>query len=149
MAVERNQHKSNVTSLYPKENSPTNKKSSARNRLHNLIVNGIILLMITFSVICIVQIMRAKVQINDMNTQVEKARDSLTSEQQAVAALQNQANLLKNDEYVAKLARSRYYLSKENEIIFSIPEDNDSKQAEVLNEIYLKQQTEAKAQINS
>ncbi|HJA90808.1 MAG TPA: septum formation initiator family protein, partial [Candidatus Jeotgalibaca merdavium] len=38
--------------------------------------------------------------------------------------------LLQDDEYVAKIARSRYYLSKDGELIFSLPEDNRSKAAE-------------------
>ena len=44
--------------------------------------------------------------------------------------LKVQVGLLQDDEYVAKLARSRYYLSKDGELIFSLPEDNRSKAAE-------------------
>ncbi|MCP6347103.1 septum formation initiator family protein, partial [Klebsiella pneumoniae] len=60
--------------------------------------------------------------------------------QKAIDTLSQQASLLKDDEYVAKLARSRYYLSKDGEVIFSVPEDNASKQAEILNKAYLQNQ---------
>ncbi|MBC1780623.1 FtsB family cell division protein, partial [Listeria booriae] len=44
-------------------------------------------------------------------------------------ALNDQIKKLHNDDYIAKLARSEYYLSKDGEIIFNIPEEN-SKQKE-------------------
>ncbi|WP_343363562.1 septum formation initiator family protein [Listeria seeligeri] len=44
-------------------------------------------------------------------------------------ALNNQIKKLHDDDYIAKLARSEYYLSKDGEIIFNIPEEN-SKQKE-------------------
>ncbi|UJF16648.1 septum formation initiator family protein [Jeotgalibaca sp. MA1X17-3] len=36
---------------------------------------------------------------------------------------------MQDNEYLAKLARGKYYLSKDGEIIFSLPEDNQSKAA--------------------
>ena len=72
--------------------------------------------------------------------QIALTEDEIAGEQKAIDTLSQQATLLKDDEYVAKLARSRYYLSKDGEIIFSIPEDNASKQAEILNKAYLQNQ---------
>lgn len=43
--------------------------------------------------------------------------------------LKVEVGLLQDNEYLAKLARGKYYLSKEGEIIFSLPEDNQSKAA--------------------
>lgn len=71
--------------------------------------------------------------------QIALTEDEIAGEQQAIDTLAQQSTLLKDDEYVAKLARSRYYLSKDGEIIFSVPEDNASKQAEILNKAYLQQ----------
>lgn len=149
MTKKQNPHKDNVTSIYPNTQHANLKKSLRRKRWHDYVVNGSILIMVIFGMLCIAQIVQAKVEISDLNSRVTSAQDTLTSEKKAVNALQKQANLLKNDEYVAKLARSRYYLSKEDEIIFSVPEDNDSKQAEILNEIYLNQQAKAEAKANS
>lgn len=72
--------------------------------------------------------------------QIALTEDEIAGEQKAIDTLSQQATLLKEDEYVAKLARSRYYLSKEGEVIFSVPEDNASKQAEILNKAYLQNQ---------
>ena len=72
--------------------------------------------------------------------QIALTEDEIAGEQKAIDTLSQQATLLKEDEYVAKLARSRYYLSKDGEIIFSVPEDNASKQAEILNKDYLQNQ---------
>jgi cell division protein DivIC len=72
--------------------------------------------------------------------QIALTEDEIAGEQKAIDSLSQQATLLKDDEYVAKLARSRYYLSKDGEIIFSVPEDNASKQAEILNRAYLQNQ---------
>ena len=72
--------------------------------------------------------------------QIALTEDEIAGEQKAIDTLSQQATLLKEDEYVAKLARSRYYLSKDGEIIFSVPEDNASKQAEILNKAYLQNQ---------
>ena len=72
--------------------------------------------------------------------QIALTEDEIAGEQKAIDTLSQQASLLKDDEYVAKLARSRYYLSKDGEIIFSVPEDNASKQAEILNKAYLQNQ---------
>lgn len=72
--------------------------------------------------------------------QIALTEDEIAGEQKVIDTLSQQATLLKDDEYVAKLARSRYYLSKDGEIIFSVPEDNASKQAEILNKAYLQNQ---------
>ncbi|EQC2818855.1 FtsB family cell division protein [Listeria innocua] len=58
--------------------------------------------------------------------QVDKKMVAMKDEQEA---LNDQIKKLHDDEYIAKLARSEYYLSKDGEIIFNIPEEN-SKQKE-------------------
>ncbi|OFF81756.1 cell division protein DIVIC [Listeria monocytogenes] len=58
--------------------------------------------------------------------QVDKKMVVMKDEEEA---LNEQIKKLHNDDYIAKLARSEYYLSKDGEIIFNIPEEN-SKQKE-------------------
>ncbi len=41
-----------------------------------------------------------------------------------------EVKLLQDDEYIAKLARGKYYLSRDGENIFSLPVDNQTKMAE-------------------
>lgn len=80
--------------------------------------------------------------------QKELAASELENEQHLLKNLQQQAERLKDDDYVMKLARSRYYLSKEGEIIFSVPEDNDSKQAKELNKAYKNANEESQNKTN-
>ncbi|HAO5926131.1 TPA: septum formation initiator family protein [Listeria monocytogenes] len=53
--------------------------------------------------------------------QVDKKMVAMKDEEEA---LNEQIKKLHNDDYIAKLARSEYYLSKDGEIIFNIPEEN-------------------------
>lgn len=62
----------------------------------------------------------------EKQVQVDKKMVALKDEEEA---LNDQIKKLHDDEYIAKLARSEYYLSKDGEIIFNIPEEN-SKQKE-------------------
>ena len=65
--------------------------------------------------------------ISKMETEKQQAEITLKDSQQEQELLQTQIKRLEDENYVAKLARSQYYLSKDNEIIFSLPEDNASK----------------------
>ncbi|EAF5051428.1 septum formation initiator family protein [Listeria monocytogenes] len=62
----------------------------------------------------------------EKQVQVDKKMVAMKDEQDS---LNDQIKKLHNDDYIAKLARSEYYLSKDGEIIFNIPEEN-SKQKE-------------------
>ncbi|MBM5609323.1 FtsB family cell division protein [Listeria ivanovii] len=62
----------------------------------------------------------------EKQVKVDKKMVAMKDEEQS---LNDQIKKLHNDEYIAKLARSEYYLSKDGEIIFNIPEEN-SKQKE-------------------
>ncbi|ENJ8709194.1 septum formation initiator family protein [Listeria innocua] len=62
----------------------------------------------------------------EKQVQVDKKMVAMKDEEEA---LNDQIKKLHDDEYIAKLARSEYYLSKDGEIIFNIPEEN-SKQKE-------------------
>ncbi|HHQ0209907.1 TPA: FtsB family cell division protein [Listeria innocua] len=62
----------------------------------------------------------------EKQVQVDKKMVAMKDEDEA---LNDQIKKLHDDEYIAKLARSEYYLSKDGEIIFNIPEEN-SKQKE-------------------
>ncbi|ECR2463793.1 septum formation initiator family protein [Listeria monocytogenes] len=62
----------------------------------------------------------------EKQVQVDKKMVAMKDEQDS---LNEQIKKLHNDDYIAKLARSEYYLTKDGEIIFNIPEEN-SKQKE-------------------
>lgn len=68
-------------------------------------------------------------QINQVDEQIAEAKAEKKELEKENQRLNVQVGLLQDDEYVAKLARSHYYFSKDKEIIFSLPEDNQSKAA--------------------
>lgn len=68
--------------------------------------------------------------IQSMDEKIAIAKEEQKSVQEKNKELKTEIGLLQDKDYVAKLARSRYYLSKDGEIIFSLPEDNQSKAAE-------------------
>jgi cell division protein DivIC len=64
--------------------------------------------------------------ISQMEEEKTEARTELKVVEKEQAELNGQIKKLENEDYVAKVARSQYYLSEENEIIFSLPEDNEA-----------------------
>ncbi|MEK6189632.1 MAG: septum formation initiator family protein [Carnobacterium alterfunditum] len=62
--------------------------------------------------------------IAQMEEEKTEARTELKLVEKEQAELNDQIKKLENEDYVAKVARSQYYLSEENEIVFSLPEDN-------------------------
>lgn len=46
------------------------------------------------------------------------------------AMLRSEIKKLKDDDYIAKLARSEYFLSKKGEIIFNLPDSKKNTQEE-------------------
>lgn len=62
--------------------------------------------------------------ISQMEEEKKEAHTELKLVEREQEDLNDQIKKLENEDYVAKVARSQYYLSEDNEIIFSLPEDN-------------------------
>lgn len=81
------------------------------------------------------------IPIYQMQAQQSKLNDKLSQEQEELAQLEQDQkeleyhiSLLENEEYVAKLARSEYYVTKDNEIVFSFPGDETPTHQEIVEE---------------
>ena len=61
---------------------------------------------------------------------IEQAKAEKEVAEKQKESLTQQVELLQSDEYIAKLARSEYYLSKTGEIIFSTPNDTAEHKAQ-------------------
>ncbi|OYQ68064.1 septum formation initiator family protein [Aerococcus sp. 1KP-2016] len=132
----------NITSLEDHRKAKGKKKAKAKRlSFGSKVMRSFIAVFAVVIAFCVYGIYDANQEQQALQEQIALTQDEITGEQKAIDTLAQQATLLKDDEYVAKLARSRYYLSKEGEIIFSVPEDNASKQAEILNKAYLQQDT--------
>lgn len=73
-------------------------------------------------------------KIAELEAQTETAQQELESVQTYQDDLNYYIGMLEDEEYVAKLARGQYYLTKEDEIVFNLPEDAKSDQASILEE---------------
>lgn len=69
-------------------------------------------------------------EIRNLDDAIAVAKTEKKQAEDENTQLTYQVKLLQDDEYIAKLARGKYYLSKDGEIIFSLPEDNQTKMAE-------------------
>ena len=71
----------------------------------------------------ILQIVGQMNQASKIEAQIVEAKKKEAKVKEKQKALVQQVELLQQDDYVAKLARSEYYLSKSGEIIFNTPDD--------------------------
>lgn len=69
-------------------------------------------------------------EIRNLDATIALAQTEKKQAEDENTQLAYEVKLLQDDEYIAKLARGKYYLSKDGEIIFSLPEDNQTKMAE-------------------
>lgn len=106
-----------------KQQTQAHKRISRRRNVGLAAFATILLLPLSFNLIGNISHIR---EVEDQIVLAKKEKKALEKENQQ---LNVQVGLLQDDEYVAKLARSRYYFSKDGEIIFSLPEDNQSKAA--------------------
>lgn len=92
-------------------------RNRKNNRLMGFILVGIILLLIlpTYKLYkSYLTLQKNKIEV----VKLEKKYSDLKSETKAQKTLAKQ---LKNEEYVAKYARAKYYLSKTGEVIYPVP----------------------------
>ena len=71
----------------------------------------------------ILQIVGQLNQAGKIEVQIVEAKKEESKVKEQQKSLVQQVELLQQDDYVAKLARSEYYLSKSGEIIFNTPDD--------------------------
>ncbi|MCY3036792.1 FtsB family cell division protein [Aerococcus sp. Group 2] len=139
MGDQGKENKNKITSIAryagKKEQEDTKKQ-----KWHDLIMRSLLGFCLLGSLLCLFGVFHAQIKTRSLSEQTEQAKQQRQSEQEIVDSLKNQVTLLHNESYLASLARAQYYLSKEGEIIFSTPEDNDSMKAKSLNKAYLEAQ---------
>lgn len=108
-----------------KKQISTNLQRKARRRLLAIMIVGLLMV-----VPLGINVVKNLFEIRSLDGKIAEAKEINVALAEENQNLKVQVGLLQDDEYVAKLARSRYYLSKDGELIFSLPEDNRSKAAE-------------------
>lgn len=108
-----------------KKQISTNLQRKARRRLLAIMIVGLLMV-----VPLGINVVKNLFEIRSLDGKIVETKEINVTLAEENQNLKVQVGLLQDDEYVAKLARSRYYLSKDGELIFSLPEDNRSKAAE-------------------
>lgn len=73
-------------------------------------------------------------QLQESKVEQTVAKEKLEALELKQEELDYYVGLLENEEYVLKLARSEYYLTKDDEVVFSFPEDKTPDYADVAEE---------------
>ncbi len=108
-----------------KKQISTNLQRKTRRRLLAIMIVGLLMV-----VPLGINVVKNLFEIRSLDGKIAETKEINVTLAEENQNLKVQVGLLQDDEYVAKLARSRYYLSKDGELIFSLPEDNRSKAAE-------------------
>ena len=87
--------------------------------VHSLLMSAVIAMIGTLTI----QIVKQLNHASKIEAQIVEAKKEEARVQGQQKTLLQQVELLQQDDYVAKLARSEYYLSKSGEIIFNTPDD--------------------------
>lgn len=93
----------------------------AANRTATIIAVGVFLLILSA-----IPILNKRQQLTHYREQYKEASEQLATLRQDENYLEYEVNLLKDDEYIAKLVRDEYGFSKENELVFKFPSDQAS-----------------------
>ena len=128
MTKETQQRNSNVISMNNKLKQK--KPSTPVFKSHSLLTKLILVGVIAISGSMIVGIGNQFSQANQLDQKIERAKAEKEVAEKQKESLTQQVELLQSDEYIAKLARSEYYLSKTGEIIFSTPNDTAEHKAQ-------------------
>ncbi|EKU92881.1 Septum formation initiator [Alloiococcus otitis] len=94
------------------------RRTYLKRRLAFIMVVGLILLAIPG-----LPLVKNYFQVQDYKAQEAQAQEDLETLQAHQEDLAYYVDLLSDEEYLAKLARSEYYLGEDEDIIFNLPED--------------------------
>lgn len=121
------ERKSNVISIQQHQ------KQSSSGKVFNvvsIIKTAVLVGMVALILVLGLGIFNQIKQANTLDQKIEQAKVEKDSAEKQKETLTQQVELLQSDEYIAKLARSEYYLSKSGEIIFSTPNDTAKNKAQ-------------------
>jgi len=104
-------------------------KRKLKRRMQLIVAAGILLILLVGS-----GLVRNYYTLQQLEQQKVQAQEELESLDLRQEELEYYIGLLEDEEYVAKLARSEYYLTKDNEIVFSFPNDRNPDHTEVTEE---------------
>lgn len=99
-------------------------RKTSTQRKHDLFMIGISTITMLIILGCSASIITADIDTRNYKSEVQEANQKLDQKKKDVQTLKEQKSRLQDPDFLANIARGRYYLSKPNEIIFTLPEDN-------------------------
>lgn len=123
-------HKFSVTSLensYVKEQEMAARTMAKRRKLLFRRLTVFLVLTVAVAALLISTLITRENALQAKNAEKIKLEETLASLEKEQQLLENEVVKLNDDEYIAKIARSEYFLSDEGEIIFNIPEPKQEK----------------------
>ncbi|GAB2489110.1 septum formation initiator family protein [Alkalibacterium psychrotolerans] len=104
-------------------------KRKLKRRMQFIVAIGLLLVLLVGS-----SLIKSYIRLQELDEQRVVAEQELESLGLQQEELDYYISLLEDEEYVAKLARSEYYLTKDNEIVFSFPDDRKPDHLEAADE---------------
>lgn len=125
----KNKKNKNITHLdtYSNDKTLDNIRQYKRNKFVRMRTGGIIFvgtILIGFASLPLINNLRATDEYTQVHAQVVTELEELENEREQ---LEYQVGLLEDEEYIAKLARQELNVSKPNEILINIPEQEETK----------------------
>ncbi len=118
-------HKSNVTKLqssYVLAHEEKEKKASKRRRIVVVRFTFLSAILIVLSSVFLYALHSQSADIEAKIEDKKKLEQKLETLEKQQKRLEEEIKKLHDDDYIAELARKKYFLSKEGEIIFTVPE---------------------------
>lgn len=110
------------------------RKKHLRRRMIFILVVGFVILLIPT-----VPLVRNYLSVKNFEAEKVEATEQLAELEEYQDNLEYYIDLLNDDEYVAKLARSEYYLSQDDEVVFNLSESYLPDHQRVIEEFHEKQ----------
>ncbi len=117
-------NKVNVTSLennYKKQQEIATRRTSKRRKLLIRRLSVFLTLAVVITTLLISVLFSREATLKAMHKEKKELQETLATLEKEQLMLENEILKLNDDEYIAKLARSEYFLSEKGEIIFNIP----------------------------
>ena len=109
-----------------REKTAAKKRMVAKNRRylqHKVIMRLFAVIAVVVTVVCLVQVGRNLWQAHTVKQQTTTAQKKLDKVKKDNASLKLRVKQLSDDEYLEKLIREKYYYSRDNEMIYNLPDD--------------------------
>ena len=109
-----------------REKTAAKKRMKEKNRRylqHKVIMRLFAVIAVVVTVVCLVQVGRNLWQAHTVKQQTTTAQKKLDKVKKDNASLKLRVKQLNDDEYLEKLIREKYYYSRDNEMIYNLPDD--------------------------